>query len=74
MSFQSRTTEELVRIAMSGMGMEIDVAARTTDDLVRIAMAARSGGGHWVLRGLYPRTTDDLVRIGLAGKGHVQVL
>ncbi|NTH50941.1 hypothetical protein G6L09_08135 [Agrobacterium rhizogenes] len=72
MSFQPRTTDELVRIALAGGAIEMDVAARTTDDLVRIALAAGKGGGTWVFKGLYARTTDDLVRISLAAKGNVR--
>jgi len=71
MSFEMRTTDDLVRIAAAGGGFRLDAAMRTTDDLVRIASAASTKGAHVVFAGLKLRTTDDLVRIAAAGKGSV---
>lgn len=74
MSFASRNTNDLVRIASAGGGFVIDAAARPTDDLVRIASAGSAKGARLVFTGLAARSTDDLVRIGSAGKGCVQFL
>ena len=71
MSFEVRTTDDLVRIAHAGGGLVVDAAARPTDDLVRIANAAKTKRARIVLRGMAARATDDLVRIGHAGDGCV---
>ena len=72
MAFETKTTDDLVRIALAGGGFTIDASKRTTDDLVRVALAAASKPGtRLTLRSLQSRTTDDLVRIALAGKGAV---
>lgn len=69
--FEARSTDELVRIAAAGGGMEIKAAARTTDDLVRIAAAASNKGAKIYFRGLAARSTDEVVRIAAAGRGCV---
>lgn len=72
MSFQSRSTEDLVRIAEAGGGFRLDAAVRRTDDLVKIAAAASSWGVRLVFAGMNLRPTDDLVRIADAGEGSVE--
>lgn len=72
MSFQSRPTEELVRIAVAGGGFRLDTAGRSTDELVTIAAAASEWGVRLVFAGVEDRTTDDLVRIADAGEGTVE--
>lgn len=71
MSFESRTTADLVRIAAAGGGFRLNAGPRTTADLVRIAAAASSTGASLTFAGLAARTTADLIRIGAAGKGAV---
>lgn len=71
MSFETRTVDELVRIAAAAGGFTLDAGVRTTDDLVRIAAAARSKGTRLRFNGLTMRTTDELVRIAAAGGGAV---
>jgi DNA replication protein len=71
MSFESRTTDDLVRLALAGGGFTLSAGSRTTDDLVRIALAGANKGARLTFTGLGSRTTDDLVRIALAGKGCV---
>jgi DNA replication protein len=66
--FETRQTDDLVRIAAAGGGFELNAGSRHTDDLVRIAAAA-AGRGRITLRGLSTRHTDDIVRISAAGKG-----
>lgn len=68
---QNKTTDELVRIALVGGGMEIDASRRTIDDLVRIALVTGSKGAQLRITGASTKTTDDLVRLALAGKGSV---
>ena len=71
MSFEGRTTDELVRIAVAGGGLRLDAAGRSTDDLVRIAVAGSTKGLRLVFAGLTGRSTDELVSIAVAGKGCV---
>ena len=72
MSFQVRSTNDLVRIVAAGGGLVMDAAVRSTNDLVRIAAAGSSKGAPLVFRDMAVRSTDDLVRIAAAGKGCVQ--
>lgn len=72
MSFSSRTTDDLVRIAFAGGGFHLAAGGRTTDDLVRIAHAGSEKGARLVFSGLSGRRVDDIVRIAFAGKGCVQ--
>jgi hypothetical protein len=69
--FEARTTEDLMRIAAAGGGMELRGSARTTEDLMRIAAAASGKGARLFIRGMSARTTEDLMRIAAAGKGCV---
>lgn len=71
MSFESRTTADLVRIAAAGGGFRLNAGARTTADLVRIAAAASNHGASLIFAGMAARPTAELVRIGAAGKGAV---
>jgi hypothetical protein len=68
------TTEELVRIARAGGGLEVDASRRTGDDLTRIALAAASKGARLRISNSRSKTTDELVRIVLAAKGKVTLL
>ncbi|QKD02166.1 hypothetical protein EB235_12175 [Mesorhizobium loti R88b] len=72
MSFETRTTGDLMQIAAAGGGFVLDAATRTTSDLIQIASAARQGGARVLLRGMATRRTEDLVQIGNAGGGAVQ--
>jgi DNA replication protein len=69
--FETRTIDDLVRIAAAGGGFKLDASMKRTDELVRIAAAAATNGAKVILTGLTARTTDELVRIGAAGKGSV---
>ncbi|NHZ85594.1 MAG: hypothetical protein GWP19_06910 [Planctomycetia bacterium] len=69
MSFEHKTTDDLVRIAAAGGGFTLTATHKTTDDLVRIAAAASGKGSRITFAGLTHKTTDDLVRISAAGKG-----
>lgn len=71
MSFESRTTADLIRIAAAGGGFRLNAKPRTTADLVRIAAAASIHGAVLTFTGITTRTTSDLVRIAAAGKGAV---
>jgi DNA replication protein len=72
MSFASRSTDDLIRIAEAGAGFRLDAADRPTDDLVKIAAAASSWGCRLVFAGMDGRLTDDLVTIADAGEGFVE--
>jgi hypothetical protein len=72
MSFQGRSTEDLVRIAAAGAGFKLDAAGRPTDDLVTIAAAASDWGVRIVFTGMDGCPTDDLIRIAEAGEGNVE--
>lgn len=71
MAFETRTTDDLARIAAAGGGFHLNGATRTTDDLARIAAAASQKGARVTFSGLGTRSTDDLARIGAAGQGCV---
>jgi DNA replication protein len=71
-SFEGRSTDELVRIAIAGGGFRLDADGRSTDDLIRIAVSASSWGVRMVFAGMDGRSTDDLVRIAEAGEGTVE--
>jgi hypothetical protein len=71
MSFELKSTDDLVRIAAAGGGFTLDASLRSTNDLVRIAAAASEKGSQITFVGLKLRSTDDLVRIGAASKGCV---
>lgn len=71
MSFESRSTNDLVKIASYGGGFILDAAARSTDDLVRIASYAKDKNSKIILRGMAARSTDDLVRIASVGGGAI---
>jgi hypothetical protein len=68
---ESRTTDELWRIASAGGDFSLNARARTTDDLWRIASGAAKKGSRIIFEGLDARTTDELVRIASAGEGCV---
>jgi hypothetical protein len=72
MSFQGRSTDDLVRIAEAGGGFRLDAEGRSSDDLVKIAAAAASWGTRLVFAGVEERSTDDLIRIADAGEGCVE--
>ena len=67
--FESRTVDEIVRIADVGDGFRMDASSITTDDLYRIAFAAAGKGSRIILEGLDSRTYDELWRIAKAGEG-----
>ncbi|OHB39322.1 MAG: hypothetical protein A2Y09_03560 [Planctomycetes bacterium GWA2_39_15] len=71
MSFELKTTMELVQIAAAGGGFRLDAAMRTTPELVQIAAAASRTGARVTFAGLKFRTTPELVQISAAGKGCV---
>ena len=71
MGFDSRSTDELVRIAAAGGGFILDASRRPTGDLIRLATAAALKGARITLRGIEQRHTDELVSIGAAGKGNI---
>jgi DNA replication protein len=71
MSFEMKTTLELVQIAAAGGGFHLDAKTRTTLELVQIAAAASQKGARLAFAGLNMRTTAELVQIAAAGKGCV---
>lgn len=72
MSFQLRSTADLVRIAAAGGGLILDASLRSTADLMQIAAAAKRGGARVLFRGMTLRQTGDLIQIAQAGGGSVQ--
>lgn len=69
MGLETKTVDDLVRIAAAGGGFRLPASRRPTDELVRIAAAASKTGAPITFADLGGRTTDDLVRIAAAGKG-----
>ncbi len=72
MSFESRSTDDLVRLAAAGAGFRLDAASRSTEDLVQIAGTASDWGVRLVFAGMSARPIDDLVAIAEAGEGSVE--
>jgi hypothetical protein len=70
-SFEHRSTEDLVRLVSAGGGLKLTATDRPTDDLVLIAAAAADWGVPVTFSGIDCRGTDDLVRIVEAGQGSV---
>ena len=71
MSFEHRSTEDLIRLVQAGGGLMFSATDRPTDDLVRIAAAAAEWGVPVTFSGLENRGTDDLLLIAVAGQGSV---
>jgi hypothetical protein len=69
MPIQTRSTEDLIRIAAAGGGFRLVASVRPTEDLIRIAAAASTGSARIFMSGLSMRPTEDLIRIGAAGQG-----
>ena len=71
MSFENRSTDDLVSIAEAGAGFTLTTAGRSTDDLIRIAAAASEWGTTLTFIGVEQRSTEELLRIAQAGEGFV---
>lgn len=71
MSFEQRSTEDLIRVVRAGGGLRLTATDRSTDDLVLIASAAADWSVTVTFSGLDDRSTDDLVLIADAGQGSV---
>ncbi|WP_279142618.1 hypothetical protein [Photobacterium phosphoreum] len=71
MSFENRTTRELVQIAAAGGGFELNGEIKTTRELVQIAAAGANSGANLIFIGLSKLSTRELVQIAAAGKGCV---
>jgi hypothetical protein len=71
MPMDSRSTDDLIRIATAGASFVMNAGGRPTDELIRIAVAAKGKGVHVTFRGAAARTNDDLIRIAGAGSGCV---
>lgn len=71
MSFELKTTHELIQIAAAGGGFRLDAGLRTTHELIQIASAAKNSGARITFAGLSLRTTHELIQISSAGKGVV---
>lgn len=65
-----KTTDDCIRIAAAGGGLDLRNASKTTEDLIRIASAASRYGATVMVKGS-GKTTDDCIRIASAGKGSV---
>lgn len=71
MSFNTKLTNDLIKIAAAGGGFHLDAKTRLIDELVQIAAAAKSGGATVIYSGTALFSTPDLIQIGAAGKGAV---
>lgn len=65
-----KSTEDCIRIAAAGGGLDLRNAAKSTDDLIRIAAAARQSGANIMVKGT-GKPTDACIRIAAAGHGCV---
>lgn len=71
MSFNTKLTNDLIKIATAGGGFRLDAKTRLTDELVQLAAAAKNGGATVIFSGTGMFSAHDLIRIGAAGKGAV---
>jgi hypothetical protein len=67
MLIETGSTEELVRLAGSGVGLRVEAGQRPTEELVKIARAARTNGGCVTFFGMQPRPLRELLKIVEAG-------
>ncbi len=66
-----KLTDDLIRIASAGGGLEIPASSKMTDDLIRIASAGGRSGASLRITGAGAKMTSDLIRIASAGAGRV---
>jgi hypothetical protein len=66
-----KTTDDLIRIATAGGGLDLRNAGKPTEDLILIAAAASKARANIMIKGNKP--TEDLMRIATAGKGCVTI-
>jgi hypothetical protein len=66
-----KMTDDLIRIASAGGGLEIAAGSKMTDDLIRIASAGGRSGASLRITGAGTKMTNDLIRIASAGAGRV---
>lgn len=66
-----KSTDDCIKIARAGGGLDLSKAGKSTDDLIRIAHAASEKGATIWVPG--SKSVDDLIRIAHAGKGCVMV-
>jgi len=71
MSFEQKTSAELVQLAGAGGGFTLEATHKTTAELVQIAGAARHSGARVTFTGLAQRAQAELVQIAGAGGGNV---
>jgi hypothetical protein len=71
MNLETRSTDELIRMADSGDSFAVAATGRTAEDLVRVARAASRKQAKVTLSNLSHLSTDDLIRIGAVGNGCV---
>lgn len=71
MNIQTRSVNDLVRIAAAGGGFTLNGSTFAVNDLVRIAAAGSNNQARLVFQNLQHLQTNDLVRIAAAGKGAI---
>jgi hypothetical protein len=73
MSFETITTDDLIRIANAGLGFTLRANSKPLDDLIRIAEAAKSHGAKITFTELADLSAYDIKRIHIASNGSVQL-
>ncbi len=73
MSFETITTDDLIRIANAGLGFTLRATSKPLEDLIRIAEAAKNKGAKITFTDLAELSTYDVKRIHLASNGNVQL-
>jgi hypothetical protein len=71
MSFETITTDELIRIADAGLGFTLRATSKPIEDLIRIANAAKNKGAKITFSELSSLSDDDLKRIHMASDGNI---
>lgn len=73
MSFETRTTDDLIRIANAGLGFTLNATSKPMDDLIRIADAAREKGAKVTFTHLSSLSAYDIKRIKMVSEGRILV-
>lgn len=71
MSFENRSTNDLIDILWNGGSFSINAGARSHNDWLQLAHNAKQGGSQLTITGVSTWSKQTIVEVAHAGKGHV---